>query len=80
MPSWYDIKTLSTSPSGRDEDEAGMMKSVATINALVKAETDAGLPSTRVIVGGFSQGGSDEILYTGLLSTDPSSQDPSYRF
>jgi predicted esterase len=51
----FDIKSLS--PSGPlQEDEQGMLASVKTISDLIAAEVDAGIPSQRIVVGGFSQG------------------------
>ena len=44
------------------EDEAGMLKSVASINKLIQAEVDAGIPSNRILIGGFSQGGAMSLL------------------
>jgi predicted esterase len=52
---------------GLHEDEAGMLASVATIKHLVAEEVDAGIPSERIIVGGFSQGSAISLL-TGLTS------------
>ena len=49
------------------EDEPGMLRSVRSINELVAAEVDAGIPADRIIVGGFSQGGVMSLL-TGLTS------------
>lgn len=33
-----------------------MLKSVRLISQLVSAEVDAGIPASRIVVGGFSQG------------------------
>lgn len=55
MASWFDIKSLT--PGGPEpEDEAGMMKSVQTIQSFIRSEVDAGIEAKRVVVGGFSQG------------------------
>lgn len=50
-----------------DEDEAGMLKTSASINALISEEVDGGVDANRVILGGFSQGGAMSLL-TGLTS------------
>jgi len=71
-PSWYDIYALGSDaelPANRDRaDEAGIMKSVATINNIVQQELDTtDIPSDRIVLGGFSQG-SVIALITGLTS------------
>lgn len=38
------------------------MKSRDFIHSLIKAEIDAGIPSNRIVLGGFSQGGALSIL------------------
>ncbi|TIA91219.1 hypothetical protein E3P81_02127 [Wallemia ichthyophaga] len=53
MPSWFDLTSLTL--EGTD-DEDGLLKSASEINKLVTAEVDSGIPSHRVLVGGFSQG------------------------
>ena len=44
-----------------------MLASVRTITQLVADEVDAGIPSNRIIVGGFSQGSAISLL-TGITS------------
>ncbi|KAI9138474.1 Phospholipase/carboxylesterase/thioesterase [Paraphysoderma sedebokerense] len=60
MPSWYDIYSL----SDRDgkEDEKGLKESVDKVLALVKKEVDSGIPSDRIVIGGFSQGAALSLL------------------
>lgn len=67
MPSWFDI--LSLRPDA-PEDEKGLLESVKTIQALVNKQIQAGIPSERIVVGGFSQGGAISIL-TGLMCPSP---------
>jgi len=67
MPSWFDI--LSLRPDA-PEDEKGLLESVKTIQALVDKQVQAGIPSDRIVVGGFSQGGAISIL-TGLMCPSP---------
>ncbi|MBW0525227.1 hypothetical protein O181_064942 [Austropuccinia psidii MF-1] len=64
MPSWFDIVDLT--PTAK-EDEKGLLASVETIRSLIQKEVDAGRPTDRIIVGGFSQGATISIL-TGLMS------------
>jgi len=55
MNSWYDITGLGVKELRADEE--GIRKSIEHIHSLLKAEIEAGTPSERIIVGGFSQGG-----------------------
>jgi len=64
MPSWFDIYEFGFRA---DEDEKGMLKSMHSINQLITAEVDAGIPASRIVLGGFSQGGGLTLL-TGLTS------------
>jgi len=54
MPSWYDIVSLGDVNSKQDEE--GLLKSAQIVNDFVQAEIDAGIPTKRIILGGFSQG------------------------
>jgi len=62
MRSWYDIK-------GADlvnrEDEAGLRASQVQIEALIDREKSRGIPASRIILAGFSQGCA-MTLQTGL--------------
>ncbi len=62
MPAWYDIAhpDLAT-----NEDEAGIRHTQKAIEKLIQHETDRGIPSERIILAGFSQGGAI-ALQTGL--------------
>ena len=63
MPSWYDIKGLD---DRSDEDCKGIEDSRSTILKLIENEKKVyGLLSSKIIIGGFSQGGAMS-LYTGL--------------
>ncbi|KAF8639476.1 hypothetical protein AX17_001496 [Amanita inopinata Kibby_2008] len=64
MPSWFDIYSLD---GGSKEDEKGMLESMQKINQLITTEVDAGISASRIILGGFSQGGALSLL-TGLTS------------
>lgn len=61
MPGWYDIKSLSDLAS-RDEDETGVLRSRDYIHSLIDAEVAKGIPASRVVVGGFSQGGALSLI------------------
>lgn len=54
MPGWYDIKGMDIKDK---QDAVGMAESQATLDGLIQAQIDAGVPSENIIVAGFSQGG-----------------------
>ena len=53
MPAWYDILTADLV---RREDEAGLRASRSAIDAVIANENARGIPSSRIVVAGFSQG------------------------
>ncbi|XP_053414541.1 acyl-protein thioesterase 1 isoform X4 [Nycticebus coucang] len=64
MPSWFDI--IGLSPESL-EDEPGIKIAAESIKALIDEEVKNGIPSNRIILGGFSQGGALS-LYTALTT------------
>jgi phospholipase/carboxylesterase len=62
MRAWYDI--LGTDLVRR-EDEAGLRESQALIEELITAENERGVPASRIVLAGFSQGCAMALL-TGL--------------
>jgi phospholipase/carboxylesterase len=54
MRAWYDIRGLQLS---RDQDEAGIMQSARQVEALIRRENERGIPTERIVLAGFSQGG-----------------------
>ncbi len=54
MRAWYDIKGMNVS---RDQDEEGIAHSTALVHALIAREISRGIPSSRIVLAGFSQGG-----------------------
>jgi len=53
MPAWYDIYGPNLV---QREDEAGLRKSQASIEALIEKEKSRGIAAGRIVVAGFSQG------------------------
>jgi phospholipase/carboxylesterase len=53
MRAWYDIFRLGGGP----EDEAGIRASQQLVETLIAAENRRGIPSRRIVLAGFSQGG-----------------------
>uniref|UniRef100_A0A8B9H872 Acyl-protein thioesterase 1 n=2 Tax=Astyanax mexicanus TaxID=7994 RepID=A0A8B9H872_ASTMX len=52
MPSWFDI--IGLNPDA-EEDETGIKKAAESIKALIDQEVKNGIPSHRIVLGGFSQ-------------------------
>uniref|UniRef100_A0A915Q0X6 Transmembrane 9 superfamily member n=1 Tax=Setaria digitata TaxID=48799 RepID=A0A915Q0X6_9BILA len=67
MPAWYDLYGLTPNV---EEDEEGINESTMIVHSLIDAEIEAGIPSERVMVGGFSMGGA-LALYSGLIYDKP---------
>ena len=51
-------------PAGK-EDEAGIKKAAQLVDLIIEEELKTGIPSERIMIGGFSQGGALS-LYTAL--------------
>lgn len=62
MRAWYDILGMDLV---RREDEAGLRKSQQQIEQLIARENERGIPASRIILAGFSQGCA-MTLQTGL--------------
>lgn len=54
MRAWYDIVSLERRGP---EDETGIRASQALIEGLIRRENERGIPSERIVLAGFSQGG-----------------------
>lgn len=80
MPGWFDLHTLgqgmnlhtqaftpqlNTEEHNHLVDEGGVIESSKYLRSLIDKEASKGIPASRVVIGGFSQGG--HIAYfTGL--------------
>jgi phospholipase/carboxylesterase len=62
MRAWYDILAIQR---GAREDEAGIRASGEAVAALIRRETQRGIPAHRIFLAGFSQGGA-VALHAGL--------------
>ena len=62
MPAWYDIYGPNLV---QREDEAGLRRSQASIEALIEKEKSRGIAADRIVVAGFSQGCAMALM-TGL--------------
>lgn len=64
MPAWYDIIALGG--ESREIDEAGLLASREIVRALIARERERGIPSERIFLAGFSQGGA--VAYLSALT------------
>lgn len=67
MRAWYDIYGLTI---GSPEDEQGIRESQANIESLIDNEIARGIPSEKIIIAGFSQGGAI-ALHTAMRYQKP---------
>ncbi|KAF3205505.1 hypothetical protein TWF106_000704 [Orbilia oligospora] len=65
MPGWYDIVDFGNLTA--KEDENGLKSSARILQGIITEQVELGIPSKRIILGGFSQGGVMSLL-TGLTS------------
>ncbi|PPQ73159.1 hypothetical protein CVT26_014825 [Gymnopilus dilepis] len=66
MPGWFDIAHLGDRDLfEKTEDEVGFRQSSMQVQKLIAEEVDAGIDPSRIILGGFSQGGA-LTLFSGL--------------
>ena len=62
MRAWYDIRSADLSSR---EDDAGLRASQAAIAALIQKERERGVPASKIVLAGFSQGCAMTLM-TGL--------------
>lgn len=62
MRAWYDIVGFDADSA---QDEAGLRRSSALVEALLQREQQRGIPANRIVLAGFSQGCAMALL-TGL--------------
>ena len=63
----FDLKSLDPSDP---EDEEGIRKAAQNVHSMINDEIAAGIPSNRIIIGGFSQGGA-LALFSALTYPQP---------
>jgi len=59
MRAWYDILGFNR---GIPHDEVGIRASDAEVTALIRRENERGIPSSHIVLGGFSQGGAISLF------------------
>lgn len=67
MPAWFDIKSLDGTA---EEDAQGIQNTQQLVEQLIAHEKQLGIPSHKIILAGFSQGGA-MALHTGLRHAEP---------
>jgi phospholipase/carboxylesterase len=67
MRAWYDIRDANLASRA---DEAGVEQSIRQVEALIAREAARGVPASRLVLAGFSQGGAI-TLAAGLRRTEP---------
>lgn len=67
MRAWYDIVEMDLANRA---DEAGVLASVGEVDTLIARENARGVPSSRIVLAGFSQGGA-VALAAGLRRREP---------
>lgn len=60
----FDLKGLDLSAG---EDTVGIQRAAATVQGLIEDEIKGGIPSNRIVIGGFSQGGA-LTLYSSMVT------------
>jgi len=65
MPGWYDIKGADIA---QREDATGMAESHEMLETLIQEQIEQGIPSTNIIIAGFSQGGA--VAYYTAIRTE----------
>jgi phospholipase/carboxylesterase len=67
MPAWYDIRDLDLK---QRHDAAGIAATTVQVRALIGREVERGVPSRRIVLAGFSQGGAIAV-HAGLRHAQP---------
>lgn len=62
MPAWYDIGDIDLA---KRHDQVGVRRSAAAVTRLIERENARGIPTSRIVLAGFSQGGAI-ALFTGV--------------
>lgn len=68
MPAWFDIESLDNLEM--ETDIEGVKKSATTVFDIIETEIRTGIPSNKIIIGGFSQGAA-LALYCALHYEKP---------
>ena len=76
MPGWFDLYDWPIAVGSKD-DEEGLLRSVSQIEeAVEKIQQEEGIPRSKIVVGGFSQGGAAALLAANRAKETGSSFEP----
>lgn len=67
MRGWYDIRSASINEL---EDADGIRESATILSSLIDEQLKKGIPASRIVLAGFSQGGAI-ALYQGIRQSQP---------
>lgn len=67
MRAWYDI---ASTDFGAQQDAVGIRQSEQSLRQLIAREEQRGIPTNRIVLAGFSQGGAI-VIHTGLRIDKP---------
>ncbi|GMM34389.1 palmitoyl-(protein) hydrolase [Saccharomycopsis crataegensis] len=68
MPAWFDIYELGARPDTKQDVSGFLYACEELVNGFIKQEVDAGIPSNRVVIGGFSQGAAISLSTTAITN------------
>ncbi len=72
MRAWYDIKGFGPE---RAEDDAGIRESEGVVKRYIEQEIAQGIPASKIVIAGFSQGGAIALQTGFALSAPPRRRD-----
>ncbi|KAG9312021.1 Phospholipase/Carboxylesterase-domain-containing protein [Chiua virens] len=61
-PGWFDLVSFNFQDKEFVQDRDGLLESAHMIDEYIQGEINAGIPPERIVVGGFSQGGTLSLL------------------
>jgi phospholipase/carboxylesterase len=70
MRAWYDVFGTELERHGKNEDDARIRASAAAVERLIEREGTRGVPRSRLVLAGFSQGGAI-TLHAGMRAAEP---------
>ena len=73
MPGWFDLYDWPIAVGSRD-DKAGLLRGVDQIRQEISKLNQQGIPTNKIVVGGFSQGGAVALLTAYRKSTSGSDE------
>ncbi|ODQ64008.1 acyl-protein thioesterase 1 [Nadsonia fulvescens var. elongata DSM 6958] len=66
MPAWFDILKPAQAPGGQDEGD--ILETVKYVESLIANEIAGGIPTSKIVIGGFSQGSAIGMTTAAIIS------------